>query len=108
MIVARVDYQMGAKNSIFGRILGAFLTQPTNFNGTDILSLVQPNLYPASRVPDCGRYLSDQQQHGGLLPRDRVRTLNIKTMPGTFNFADLGVQGTYYPANEPHMAPKLP
>ncbi|MGA2711581.1 MAG: TonB-dependent receptor [Bryobacteraceae bacterium] len=104
MIVARVDYQMSSKNQIFGRVLGAFLNQPTNFNGIDILSLVQPNYTRHAESLVLGDTYLISSNMVASFRATALRTINNKTIPGNFDFADLGVQGTTYPANLPHMA----
>jgi Carboxypeptidase regulatory-like domain/TonB dependent receptor len=104
ILVARVDYQMSARNTIFGRVLGAYLTQPSNFDGTDILSLVQPNYSRKAESLTVGDTYLISSNMVASFRATALRTVNNKNIPSNFNFADLGVQGTTYPANEPHMA----
>src|SRR5205085_5623044 len=43
IIVGRVDYQQSEKNSLFGRFEQARLLTPTDYDGTNLISLGQPN-----------------------------------------------------------------
>ena len=105
MVVARVDYQMSSKNAIFGRVLGAYLTQPSSFDGTDILSQITPIWNRKAESLTVGDTYLISSNMVASFRATALRTVNVKTMPSTFDFANLGVQGTYYPANEPLMAP---
>ena len=103
-IIARIDYQQSAKNQLFGRYMEALLDQLGDYNGTDILSLSQPNYnrHAISFVLGDTYLISSS-----LVSSTRatlLRTVNVKSIPNFFTLSDLGVQNLYYPANYPKMA----
>ena len=104
MIVGKVDYQMNAKNSMFGRAMAAILHQPSDFNGTDVLSLVQPNYTRHAESLVIGDTYLINNSTVASFRVTALRTLNEKTSPGTFSLADLGVAGVYAPPTWPKMA----
>jgi hypothetical protein len=71
MILGKVDYQMNSKNSIFGRVDTAILHQPSDFNGTDILSLTQPDYVRHAHSLVLGDTYVINSRLVGFLPGDR-------------------------------------
>jgi hypothetical protein len=104
MILGKVDYQMNAKNSIFGRAMAAILHQPSDFNGNDVLSLTQPNYTRHALSLVIGDTYLINSNMVASFRATALRTLNSKTQPGNFTLSDLGVQGVYYPPTWPKMA----
>jgi hypothetical protein len=104
MIVGKVDYQMSARNSMFGRVMAAILHQATDFNGNDVLSLTQPDYIRHAESLVVGDTYLINNSTVASFRATALRTLNTKTFPGNFTISDLGVQGVYYPPTWPKMA----
>ena len=103
-LVARLDYQLSTKNQIFGRYQEAILDQPTDYNGKDILSMSQASYarHAISFVLGDTYLISNNMVSSSRATL--IRTVNVKTVPDFFTFADLGVQNFVYPANYPKIA----
>ena len=104
IIVGRVDYQQSQKNSLFGRFEQARLLTPTDYDGTNLISVGQPNY---TRRMD-SFVLGDTYLIGsGVVNSFRgtvLRTISQKTLPDLITWNDLGVKNFYYPATYPKIA----
>jgi hypothetical protein len=99
--VARADYQLNDKQSLFARYQIAWLDQPTDFNGTNALTLTQATL--AARVHSA--VVGHTWLIGPAMVSSFHATLNRsqvpKVSPKLFDLAELGVNMFVY---EPHLS----
>ena len=103
-IVSRIDYQLSAKNSIFGRYTGALLDQIGDYNGTDVLSASFPNYTRRAHSVVLGDTYLITNSMVSSFRATFIRTANAKSIPDFFTLGDLGVQNVYYPPGYPKMA----
>jgi len=97
MYVAKTDYTVNEKHTLFFRLVSAHLFQPTNYDGVNLLSSSEADYRRRADSWTFGdTYLLSSGTvssfHAALL-----RTVNVKTFPDLFTLNDLGVKNIYYP-----------
>jgi len=102
-LVAKVDYQISARNQLFGRYTEAILNQLTDYNGTDILSLSAPSYARHAISFVLGDTYLVSNNLVSATRATLIRTVNVKNIPSFFTPSDLGVANVYYPANYAKM-----
>jgi hypothetical protein len=104
IIVGKVDFQQSEKNSLFGRSEEARLFTPTDYDGTNLISIGQPNY---TRRMD-SFVLGDTYLVGpnvvAAFRGTLLRTISQKTLPDLITWPDLGVKNYYYPATYAKIA----
>jgi hypothetical protein len=95
LTTGRVDYQLSAKHSMFGRYLDARLDTPTDYDGENILTLTNGNQKQrAYSFVLSETYLVGPQTVNSF--RGAVnRTVNEKRNPDYFDLTSLGVKNLY-------------
>src|SRR5438132_4529096 len=101
--VAKMDYQVSAKQSLFGRYEMARLDTPSDYDGQTIISIANPNFYRRVKSFALGDTYSISPTMVSSFRGEILRTTNVKTFPDFFTWSDLGVKNFYYPANYPKM-----
>jgi hypothetical protein len=99
--VAKVDYQISQKQSLFGRWEYATLNTPSDYDGKSLVSMSQPAFDRAVKSFALGDTYSISATTVSAFRAAIVRTNNVKSIPEFFTGKDLGIQNTYYPANYP-------
>jgi len=102
--VAKMDYQAGAKQSLFGRYELARLDTPSDFDGQTVISIANPNFYRRVKSFALGDTYSISPAMVSAFRGEILRTTNVKTFQDFFTWSDLGVKNLYYPSNYPKMA----
>jgi hypothetical protein len=103
MPVAKMDYQVSAKQSLFGRYEMARLDTPSDYDGHTIISIANPNFYRRVKSFVLGDTYSVSPTLVSSFRGEILRTTNVKTFPDYFTWSDLGVKNLYYPGNYPKM-----
>jgi len=101
--VAKVDYQISPKQSLFGRFQMARLDTPSDYDGRTVISIANPNFYRRMKSFALGDTYSISPTMISSFRGEILRTTNVKTFPDFFTWGDLGVKNYYYPANYPKM-----
>ena len=101
--VAKVDYQVSQKQSLFGRFELARLDTPSDYDGQTIISIANPNFYRRMKSFVLGDTYSISPTMVSSFRGEILRTTNVKTFPDFFTWSDIGVKNLYYPANYPKM-----
>ena len=101
--VAKVDYQVSQKQSLFGRFELARLDTPSDYDGRTVISIANPNFYRRMKSFILGDTYSISPTMVSSFRGEILRTTNVKTFPNFFTWSDLGVKNFYYPANYPKM-----
>src|SRR5437867_9128404 len=101
--VAKVDYQVSQKQSLFGRFELARLDTPSDYDGQSVISIANPNFYRRMKSFILGETYSISPTMVSSFHGEILRTTNVKTFPDFFTWSDLGVKNFYYPANYPKM-----
>jgi carboxypeptidase family protein/TonB-dependent receptor-like protein len=103
MPVAKVDYQMSPKQSLFGRYEMARLDTPSDYDGKSVISIANPNFYRRVKTFVLGDTYSISPTMVSSFRGSVLRTTNLKTFPDYFNWSDLGVKNLNYPSDYPKM-----
>ena len=101
--VAKVDYQLSEKQSLFGRFEMGHLDTPSDYDGKTIISIANPNFYRRVKSFVLGDTYSISPTMVSSFRGTILRTSNQKTFPDFFTWGDLGVKNLYYPSNYPKM-----
>src|SRR6266850_23244 len=101
--IAKMDYQVSARQSLFGRYQMARLDTPSDYDGQTIISIANPNFYRRMKSFVLGDTYSISPTMVSSFRGEILRTTNVKTFPDFFTWSDLGVKNLYYPANYPKM-----
>src|SRR5262249_16792513 len=102
--VAKMDYQVSAKQSLFGRYELAHLDTPSDYDGNTVLSIANPDFFRRVKSFVLGDTYSISPTMVSSFRGEILRTTNVKTFRDFFTWGDLGVKNLYYPANYPKMA----
>ena len=101
--VAKMDYQVSQKQSLFGRFQLARLDTPSDYDGQSIISISNPNFYRRVKSFVLGDTYSVSPTMVSSFRGEILRTTNVKTFPDFLTWSDLGVKNVYYPADYPKM-----
>jgi Carboxypeptidase regulatory-like domain/TonB dependent receptor len=101
--VAKVDYQMTEKQSLFGRYELAHLDTPSDYDGKSVISIANPNFYRRVKTFVLGDTYLISPAMVSSFRGSVLRTTNVKTFPDYFTWSDLGVKNLYYPPDYPKM-----
>src|SRR5438094_2819751 len=101
--VAKVDYQISPKQSLFGRFQMARLDTPSDYDGRTVISIANPDFFRRVKSFALGDTYSISPTMVSSFRGEILRTTNVKTFPDYFTWGDLGVKNLYYPANYPKM-----
>ena len=104
IIVGKVDYQQSQKNSLFGRFEQARLLTPTDYDGTNLISIGQPNY---KRRVDSFVFGDTYLVNPGMVSSFRgtvLRTISQKNLPDFVTWGDLGVRNLYFPGSYAKIA----
>jgi Carboxypeptidase regulatory-like domain len=102
--IARVDWQVHPKHTLFGRWEFGHLTTPSDYDGKTILSISQPDYVHDAKSFVLGDTYSISATMVNSFRGSVLRTINEKTLPDFFSFPDLGVKGVVLPDNYPKLA----
>ena len=89
--VAKVDYQVSQKQSLFGRFEMARLDTPSDYDGQTVISIANPNFYRRMKSFILGDTYSISPTMVSSFRGEILRTTNVKTFPDFFTWSDLGV-----------------
>src|SRR5438093_2185577 len=103
LLIAKVDYQVSAKQSLFGRFQMARLDTPSDYDGQTVISIANPNFYRRMKSFVLGDTYLISPTMVSSFRGEILRTTNVKTFPDFFTWSDLGVKNLYYPSNYPKM-----
>ena len=103
MPVAKMDYQVSAKQAVFGRFEMARLDTPSDYDGKTVISIANPNFYRRMKSFVLGDTYTISPTLVSSFRGEILRTTNVKTFPDYFTWSDLGVKNLYYPGNYPKM-----
>jgi hypothetical protein len=102
--VAKIDWQISDKHSMFGRWEMARLDTPSDYDGQTILSISLPDYYRHAKSFVLGDTYSITSTMISSFRGTVLRTVNEKTLADQFTFTDLGVRGHVHPENYPKIA----
>jgi hypothetical protein len=102
--IAKADWNISDKHSMFGRWEFARLTTPSDYDGQTILSVSQPDYYRHVKSFALGDTYSISPTMVSSFRGSVLRTVNEKTLSDFFSFSDLGVKGVVLPDNYPKIA----
>jgi len=102
--IAKLDWHINDKHSLFGRWEFGHLTTPSDYDGQTILSISQPDYVHDAKSLVLGDTYSINATMVNSFRGSVLRTVNEKTLPDFFSFSDLGVKGVVLPDNYPELA----
>jgi len=103
MPVAKMDYQVSQKQSLFGRFESARLDTPSDYDGKTVISIANPNYFRRMKSFTLGDTYSISPMMVSSFRGTILRTTNMKTFPDFFTWSDLGVKNLYFPSDYPKM-----
>ena len=102
--IAKIDWQINDKHSLFGRWENGHLNTPSDYDGRTILSISLPDYIHDAKSFVLGDTYSISPTMVNSFRGSVLRTVNEKTLPDVLSFSDLGVKGVVLPGNYPKIA----
>jgi hypothetical protein len=99
-----MDYQLSEKHSLFGRYQGNRLSQPTPYDGENVLTYTDADYDRRASSFVLGDTYSISNNMVSSFRATLLRTVAVKTMKDFFSFSDLGVKNIYTPPGFPKIS----